>query len=227
MVSTLTNARSRTLSLWAQRRRHQISQLVRWVPALGLSALLTVSSAQVDAETYKLNFKDAEVQELIAKKQQSGEDVRFACFDSRLVKAAAAQANGELGLLPPSRIGSNGYRYYDARAVVRLQRILLLRELGLGLAQIAQILERETSEEHALAGHLVARQTRPQESRHPPLLDWEGGWVLAIVPGGGRPPAERSELRAAGGPPFAPPLRCHVHHALARPSGTVSSRGVS
>lgn len=65
MVSTITNARSRSLSLWAQRRRHQISQLARWVPAVGLSALLTVSSAQVDAETYKLNFKDAEVQELI------------------------------------------------------------------------------------------------------------------------------------------------------------------
>ena len=65
MVSTITNARSRSLSLWTQRRRQQIGQLVRWVPVVGLSALLTVSSAQVDAETYKLNFKDAEVQELI------------------------------------------------------------------------------------------------------------------------------------------------------------------
>lgn len=66
MVSTTTNVRSRSRSLWAQlNRRQQIRQLVRWVPAMGLSALLTVSSAQVDAETYKLNFKDAEVQELI------------------------------------------------------------------------------------------------------------------------------------------------------------------
>ncbi|MET0954451.1 MAG: MerR family transcriptional regulator, partial [Cryobacterium sp.] len=40
---------------------------------------------------------------------------------------------GAEGLLPPSRIGQNGYRYYDERALVRLQRILLLRELGLGL----------------------------------------------------------------------------------------------
>ncbi|GAA3200026.1 hypothetical protein GCM10020255_104150 [Rhodococcus baikonurensis] len=40
---------------------------------------------------------------------------------------------GDLGLLEPSRIGANGYRFYDEDALVRLQRILLLRELGLGL----------------------------------------------------------------------------------------------
>lgn len=62
---------------------------------------------------------------------------------------------GDIGLLTPSRIGSNGYRYYDERALVRLQRILLLRELGLGLPQIADILARASSEEHALAGHLA------------------------------------------------------------------------
>lgn len=61
---------------------------------------------------------------------------------------------GQLGLLPASRIGSNGYRYYDEQALVRLQRILLLRELGLGLAQIGEILERETDERRALAAHL-------------------------------------------------------------------------
>lgn len=36
---------------------------------------------------------------------------------------------GQLGLLPPSRVGRNGYRYYDQHSLVRLQRILLLREL--------------------------------------------------------------------------------------------------
>ena len=40
----------------------------------------------------------------------------------------------DIGLLQPSRIGANGYRYYDRDALVRLQRILLLRDLGLGLA---------------------------------------------------------------------------------------------
>ncbi|WP_345752238.1 MerR family transcriptional regulator [Microbacterium rhizophilus] len=61
---------------------------------------------------------------------------------------------GELGLLPPSRIGPNGYRHYDERALVRLQRILLLRELGLGLPQIGEILDRETDERRALEAHL-------------------------------------------------------------------------
>jgi DNA-binding transcriptional MerR regulator len=46
----------------------------------------------------------------------------------------------DIGLLPPTRIAPNGYRHYDAGALVRLQRILLLRELGLGLPQIADVL---------------------------------------------------------------------------------------
>lgn len=62
---------------------------------------------------------------------------------------------GDVGLLPASRIGHNGYRYYDRSALVRLQRILLLRDLGLGLPQIADVLGREASEEHALEGHLA------------------------------------------------------------------------
>ena len=61
---------------------------------------------------------------------------------------------GDIGLLKPSSIGHNGYRYYDERALVRLQRILLLRELGLPLPQIAEILDRPTTEEHALTAHL-------------------------------------------------------------------------
>jgi DNA-binding transcriptional MerR regulator len=62
---------------------------------------------------------------------------------------------GEVGLLPPSSIGANGYRYYDERSLVRLQRILLLRELGLGLPQIAEVLDRPTSEQTALEAHLA------------------------------------------------------------------------
>ncbi|MGN6221968.1 MAG: MerR family transcriptional regulator [Microbacterium sp.] len=61
----------------------------------------------------------------------------------------------DIGLLEPSSIGHNGYRYYDQAALVRLQRILLLRELGLGLPQIAEVLGRETSEAHALESHLA------------------------------------------------------------------------
>ncbi|MDF2561428.1 MAG: hypothetical protein K0R99_2874 [Microbacterium sp.] len=61
----------------------------------------------------------------------------------------------DIGLLPPSRIAPNGYRHYDGQALVRLQRILLLRELGLGLPQIAEVLERERGEASALETHLA------------------------------------------------------------------------
>lgn len=60
----------------------------------------------------------------------------------------------DIGLLVPARIGSNGYRYYDEGALVRLQRIMLLRQLGLGLPSIGEVLEREESAPHALRSHL-------------------------------------------------------------------------
>ncbi|GAA2924420.1 TipAS antibiotic-recognition domain-containing protein [Streptomyces thioluteus] len=36
----------------------------------------------------------------------------------------------EIGLLPPAGIGSNGHRYYEEAGLLRLQQILLMRELG-------------------------------------------------------------------------------------------------
>lgn len=65
---------------------------------------------------------------------------------------------GELGLLEPSRIGANGYRYYDEAALVRLQRILLLRELGLSLPAIAEVLEGQRDTSAALRTHLALLQ---------------------------------------------------------------------
>ncbi len=47
----------------------------------------------------------------------------------------------EIGLLRPSKVGENGYRYYDDAALLRLQQILLYREMGLELAQIKPILD--------------------------------------------------------------------------------------
>jgi DNA-binding transcriptional MerR regulator len=60
----------------------------------------------------------------------------------------------DLGLLPPTSIGANGYRYYDAAALTRLQRILLLRELGLGLPAIAEVLAGQTDDAAALEAQL-------------------------------------------------------------------------
>ncbi|MCU1512857.1 MAG: MerR family transcriptional regulator [Arthrobacter sp.] len=60
----------------------------------------------------------------------------------------------DIGLLKPSRTGDNGYRYYDQDALVRLQRILLLRELGLGLPAVADVIGHESDAEKALGRHL-------------------------------------------------------------------------
>ena len=49
----------------------------------------------------------------------------------------------EIGLLNPTKVGANGYRYYDDAALLRLQQILFYREIGLELMQIKEILDRE------------------------------------------------------------------------------------
>jgi DNA-binding transcriptional MerR regulator len=61
----------------------------------------------------------------------------------------------EVGLVPPSRVGENGYRYYDRDALVRLQRVLMLREMGLGIPAIAELLADQGDDVRALESHLV------------------------------------------------------------------------
>jgi MerR family transcriptional regulator, thiopeptide resistance regulator len=61
-----------------------------------------------------------------------------------------------VGLLAPSRVGANGYRYYDPVAVVRLQRILLMRRLGMGLPAIAKVLADEVDTYDGLRVHIAA-----------------------------------------------------------------------
>lgn len=46
----------------------------------------------------------------------------------------------DIGLLKPSRIGDNGYRYYEEEAVLRLQQILFYRELDIPLEEIKKIM---------------------------------------------------------------------------------------
>jgi DNA-binding transcriptional MerR regulator len=45
-----------------------------------------------------------------------------------------------IGLLKPSRVAENGYRYYDERALFQLQQILFYRELELPLEEIKKIM---------------------------------------------------------------------------------------
>lgn len=47
----------------------------------------------------------------------------------------------EIGLLKPAEVGANGYRYYGRSELLRLQQILLHRELGLPLDTIAALLD--------------------------------------------------------------------------------------
>lgn len=48
----------------------------------------------------------------------------------------------EIGLLKPSRVGDNGYRYYGEESLLRLQQILFYRELDIPLDEIKNILGR-------------------------------------------------------------------------------------
>jgi len=61
---------------------------------------------------------------------------------ARMSKASSRMLRhyDEIGLLPPARVGGNGYRYYEEEQLLRLQQILLLRELGLGLEAIGEVL---------------------------------------------------------------------------------------
>ena len=65
----------------------------------------------------------------------------------------------EIGLLKPSRVGDNGYRYYGEEALLKLQQILFYRELDLPLAEIKQIMGRRDFDVlGALQGHKEALQ---------------------------------------------------------------------
>jgi DNA-binding transcriptional MerR regulator len=64
----------------------------------------------------------------------------------------------ELNLLKPARIDeSNGYRFYAAEQLSRLNRILALQDLGFSLKQIAALLDRDIPSEQ-LRGMLLQKQ---------------------------------------------------------------------
>lgn len=79
------------------------------------------------------------------------------------VTARTLRHYDDTGLLPPARIGANGYRYYEERQLLRLQQILVLRALGVGLPEIGRILSEQVDEVDALRGHhqrLLAERDR-------------------------------------------------------------------
>jgi DNA-binding transcriptional MerR regulator len=56
----------------------------------------------------------------------------------------------EIGLLPPAAVGANGYRYYGREELLRLQRILFHRELGVPLGSIGELLDLEGKDQIAV-----------------------------------------------------------------------------
>ena len=71
----------------------------------------------------------------------------------------------EIGLLPPAWVGANGYRYYEQEQLLRLQQILVMRELGVGLDAIAEIVHEGRDRTEVLALHrkwLLAERDRFQ-----------------------------------------------------------------
>jgi MerR family transcriptional regulator, thiopeptide resistance regulator len=86
-----------------------------------------------------------------------------------------------IGLLPPARTGSNGNRYYEREQLLRLQQILLLRELGLGLDAIARIVNDGANTVEQLRRHhrwLTAERDRFDRLARTvarTIDEWEGG----------------------------------------------------
>src|SRR5258708_19354987 len=70
----------------------------------------------------------------------------------------------EIGLLIPESIDpETGYRYYSARQLPRLNRILVLKDLGLSLEQIGRLLEQGTTPSE-IRGMLALRKAQIEQS---------------------------------------------------------------
>jgi DNA-binding transcriptional MerR regulator len=69
----------------------------------------------------------------------------------------------EIGLVQPSQRSAAGYRLYDDRDVLRLQQVLVFRELGVALDEIAAAIDQATDREALLRKHrgaLVEKRAR-------------------------------------------------------------------
>lgn len=70
----------------------------------------------------------------------------------------------EIGLLKPARINPHtGYRYYSAKQLPRLNRILALKELGLTLDHIAGMMQADVSDEE-IHGMLLMKKAEVEQT---------------------------------------------------------------
>lgn len=67
----------------------------------------------------------------------------------------------EIGLLKPTSVGDNGYRYYEESAILRLQQILFFREMDFCLSDITDMMNQPNFDmRHALQTHRIALMQR-------------------------------------------------------------------
>ncbi len=87
----------------------------------------------------------------------------------------------DLGLLTPSYVGGNGYRYYGREELHRLQEVLVLRELGLPLDALGRLLDGTVDRVGVLREHRAAllaerdRLTRLADAVGRAIDEKEGG----------------------------------------------------
>ncbi|WP_069811904.1 TipAS antibiotic-recognition domain-containing protein [Streptomyces sp. TP-A0874] len=89
----------------------------------------------------------------------------------------------EIGLLPPAWIGGNGHRYYERADLLRLQQILLLRELDLGLREIAEVMDGGRDRVAVLREH--HRRLLRERDRLSTLARTVGRTIAELQEGGG------------------------------------------
>ncbi|CAN5911482.1 MerR family transcriptional regulator [soil metagenome] len=130
-----------------------------------------------------------------------------------------------IGLLVADRDPVNGYRVYERSHVLRLQRILLLRSLGLSLPAIADVLAGEVDDAAALRGHLCdleeerARLGRLIKTVNDTLAELDGGPPLNVdaLFAGFAERRDRFEERMVAR--FGPEVRVHFRAGEQRTAG--------
>jgi DNA-binding transcriptional MerR regulator len=82
------------------------------------------------------------------------------------VSIRALRLYDEMGLLKPTQIDKfTGYRYYSIEQLPRLNRILALKDLGLSLEQIGDLLKRDLPADQ-LRGMLMLKQAEIEQEMH-------------------------------------------------------------
>jgi DNA-binding transcriptional MerR regulator len=79
------------------------------------------------------------------------------------VSVATLRHYDEIGLLKPVSVdGTTGYRYYSAKQLTQISRILVLKDLGFSLVQIGQVIEGISVEQ--LVGMLKMKRAQCEQS---------------------------------------------------------------